>query len=191
MRTMWMVLAGLIPGVAWAQGYEVRRQAPAQEVAVDLNGGLGEFTGKVADRTSIGPAYGLNLSTSVAPEAQLEAGYSGFTSAIDGGGRISSNRLQLGARAGPQLAFPIPWQPYVSAAVAANFIGVNTNSQGLNSGVEGEIPLGVGADFLTTSPFRVGVRGTYAWNPGVGGAISNEDQHPDDWQAALVAKGAF
>ncbi|MBI5544925.1 MAG: hypothetical protein HY901_13625, partial [Deltaproteobacteria bacterium] len=62
---------------------------------------------------------------------------------------------------------------------------------GLGSALQLIAPLGVGAEFLTNGPVRVGVRAAYDWSFGIGGEVSEEAKHPDAWQAGLTAQAAF
>src|SRR5206468_383194 len=73
------VAAGLLPGLAFADTYAVSKPAPPQPLTAELNGGIGEFTGTVGDRTNLGPAYGATLGYSLLPQAQVELGYQGFS----------------------------------------------------------------------------------------------------------------
>jgi hypothetical protein len=163
-----------------------------KRVGVELNGGIGEFTGDVASRTSLGPSYGATLSYRTDPMFAAELGYQGAANAINGGGTLTSNKVQLDGKLGPELSTGIAWRPYVYAGIAANFVGANANRQGLQSTTLGQIPLGGGADFFTRAPIHLGARAGYDWNPGVGGAVLPfVDEHPSTWQASLTAQGSF
>lgn len=68
--------------------------------------------------------------------------------------------------------------------------GSGASASGFNSVTQGVIPLGVGADFFTRSPIRVGARATYDLT-GIGGAVSRVARHPDGWSTNLTAAAAF
>ena len=182
-----------IPGVAFAQSYVSANAPETHTYGVEVNAGVGGWAGSIGSNTSVGPSYGATASLFPDYLVTPELGYQGYTNAIDGGGRITSNKVQLDAKVGPFLGNGglLPFRPYGYAGVAANFIGTNANSRGYGNATEGLIPMGAGVDLLATPSVRVGARGSYDYNPGVGGDVSAITKHPDGWQAGLLAQGAF
>jgi hypothetical protein len=175
----------LAPAAAHAQ-FEDR------ELDVELNFGIGGFTGDIGGLTSTGPAYGVIAGVEQTPIIKYEVGYMGQTTGVhDSDGRLTSNKLQANVRAGPELEAPIPWQPYAFGGVGANFVIATTDAHGLSNAVQGVIPFGVGADFFTDSPIRVGARGTYDWTPGIGSDVAPDAEHPDEWKATINASAVF
>ena len=193
---MWLSAALLAaPALAHAQGTYYEGDNAEKKFDVNLQGGIGGYTGAAAGATTnVGPSYGVMGAYNALPFLSYELGYIGNSNGISGtDSRLSSNRIQADVKAGPQLVAPIPWRPYAFAGLAADFLaaGGNKVTTGWDSSFEGEVPLGVGADFLLNSPVRVGARGTFDWNPGVGGSAGVVSDHPSAWQAALTASAVF
>jgi len=192
-RWTWLAAALVAaPALAHAQDLDTYEDEYAdRRFDVSLQGGIGGFTGNASDvTTDIGPSYGAMIGYHQFPFLTYELGYTGNTNSITGtDSRLSSNRVQADIKAGPQLAGPVGWRPYVYAGLAANFLaaGGNKATTGWDSSFEGEIPVGGGVDLLLNSPVRVGARAGFNWNPGVGGSAGVVSDHPSSWQAGLTA----
>ena len=194
---MWIAAALLAaPALAHAQGlatYEDENSTKKFDVQGQF--GMGGYTGKAAGLTdNIGPAYGVLGAYNQTPYLSYEVGYIGNSNAVSNTDtRLSSNRIQADVKAGPQLLGPIPWRPYAFAGLAGDFqtTGGTRATTGFDDSFQVEIPMGVGADFLLNSPVRVGARGAFDFNPGIGGSASDISVHPSSWQAALTASAVF
>jgi len=204
MKPLWMMVlaAGLaiVPAGAFAEDSSdppAGLPAPAPEAGdkpydVELNGGVVGYTGRVGNHTSAGVGYGITGAYNPNPLLSYEIAYQGNTNGIDNSDRkITSNILQGDVKFGPQLGGPFAWRPFVFAGLGLDFVNSGNNDFGLTNALQLEIPLGIGAELFTNKVWRVGARGTYNFAPGIGGAVSPEDAHPDRWGAQLTAQAAF
>ncbi|MGC4115959.1 MAG: hypothetical protein QM765_15505 [Myxococcales bacterium] len=193
----WLAAALIaVPALARAQGVTTYEdEYTNRKFDVNLQGGIGGYTGNAQDvTTDVGPSYGAMVTFNPFPALSYELGYIGNTNSISRtDSRLSSNRVQLDVKAGPPLGGPVVWRPYLFAGVAGNFMvaGGSRLTTGWDDSFQGEIPMGAGVDFLLNTPVRVGARGTFDWNPGVGGSAGIVSDHPSAWQAALTAAAAF
>jgi len=122
----------------------------------------------------------------------VEGAYQGHTNNVeDFDGRLTTNKVQVDVSAGPELNAPVPWRPYAAAGLGVNIVTTGADEAGLDNAVQGSIPFSVGADFFTESPIQIGLRGTYDLKPGVGGDVSDDQGHPDEWTTTLNAQAAF
>lgn len=184
-----------VPAVASAQGgYTGSSMDEEDKFNVQLQGGIGGWTGNAGDATTdVGPAYGVLGSYNQNSWLSYELGYVGHTNGIsDTDSQLTSNKIQLDLKAGPELSAPVTWRPYLFAGVAANFVAAgNTPTATFDDGVQGMIPLGAGVDFFSDSPVQVGARGTFDLNSGVSEDIGPISENPSAWQAAITASAAF
>jgi hypothetical protein len=160
---------------------------------LQLDGGIGGWLGNVSDvTTNVGPAYGIIGAFNRSNYLSYELGYLGHSNGVDSTDRrLSSNKIQADLKLGIPMTGTVAWKPYLFGGLAVDFVTSSTEAFGLDSSIQGVVPFGVGADFLTDKPIHIGARGTYDWSPGVGGRISPADAHPDAWQAFLQASAAF
>ena len=193
MKRLIAAFAGVVlalPALGRAQDDELERRFDVQ-----LNGGIGGWTGETAgDTTNVGPYYGVMAAYNQSQFLAFEAGYQGITNSFSdpSDGSLSANRLQGDVRANLPLAGAIAWRPYVFAGLAIDYIAAgDENLFGYTNTLMAEVPLGLGADFFTDSVVRVGARTTFNWNPGIGGEASVDNEHPNSWQAGVTASANF
>jgi len=183
------VLFFAVPAVGYAQ------EELEDKLEVSLQGGIGGFSGGAADQTTnVGPYYGVMGTYNQSDNLAFEAGYQGITNGFSdpSTGRLSANRLQANVRGNLPLEGPVAWRPYAFAGLALDYMAASLeNTFGYNTSLQAEVPVGLGADFFTESWLRVGARGTFIWNPGIGGSASVDNQHPSSWQAGVSASAAF
>ncbi|MGC4115960.1 MAG: outer membrane beta-barrel protein [Myxococcales bacterium] len=145
---MWVAAALLaVPALAHAQGMTMYEdENSTKKFDVQLQGGMGGYTGKAAGLTdNIGPAYGVLGAYNQTPFLSYELGYIGNTNAISNTDeRLTSNRVQADVKAGPQLMGPVPWRPYAFAGLAGDFqtTGGNRNTTGFDDSFQLENPHG-------------------------------------------------
>jgi hypothetical protein len=155
------VLAGLLTaGAASAQRY----RGEPKDVNVFLKGGVGTYTGDLANLSDAGPSWGLTVNLQPLNILGVEVGYEGARNRVNDLGSNETAVLRNGVSALVKVAPPFieSIKPFVGAGLGASYVGVTgANSAGLyrNDFME-EVPLAAGLEFNSRS-LTAGVRATY------------------------------
>ena len=160
-----VLVAGLTAGAARAQDYYDRygneHVERRREVNVFLKGGVGGYTGELANVAHAGPTYGLTVNLQPLNILGVEIGYEGSRNHLSGLSDASASVYRNGASALMKVAPPFleRIKPFVGAGLGASLASIHGSAAYRNDLME-EVPLAAGLEFNSRS-VTAGVRATY------------------------------
>ncbi|MET0404156.1 MAG: hypothetical protein ABW123_17220 [Cystobacter sp.] len=156
---MWALVVALgTAGTASA----ARRDDKPGDVKVFLKGGVGNYTGGLANVVNAGPTWGLTLNLQPLHFLGFEVGYEGGYNGISSG-PLDLGVTRHGGSALVKLALPFieVVKPFVGAGIGASYLSVDGAIVGsYGSDFVGEVPLVAGIEFNVES-ITAGARATY------------------------------
>jgi hypothetical protein len=157
--TMWALVLAL--GTAGTAAADVEEDRTGR-VKVFLRGGVGNYTGGLANFVNAGPSWGLTLNLQPLNILGFEVGYEGAHNGIDSG-PLDLSLTRHGVSGLVKLALPFieVVKPFVGAGIGGSYILVDgALVGGYSSDLVGEVPLVAGLEFNAES-VTAGVRATY------------------------------
>ncbi|MFP2930617.1 hypothetical protein ACLESO_36550 [Pyxidicoccus sp. 3LG] len=142
------------------------RMKEAPPVGLDVNLGLGGYTGDLAETTNVGPLLGITALAKPWTLIGIEAGYEGQRLAIDDlrvddGEGIWRHNVDLLAKVGPTL--DEKWTPFVGAGAGLSYLNPSDGADNIyENDFQTEFPIAAGLDYRFGN-IIAGARATYSF----------------------------
>lgn len=165
-------------------------------VGVDVNVGVGGFTGDLAKNTNPGPLLGLAATAQFWPLVGIEASYQLQRLGIDdtrvqSGEGIWRNNGTLFGKVGPLI--DEKWRPFVGAGFGLSYLNPSDGAENVyNNDLQTEIPVAAGLEYRLGS-IIAGARATYSFlgSEGVVQAPGGGDEKGSLFNANVTIGGRF
>ncbi len=190
---------GAVLGLALLAGGAAGAASTQGDLNIFAKGGLGAYTGGLAEFTSPGPSWGVTLNFQPYNFLGVELGYEGSRQAVDDNRFLDGAEPALVRHGGSSLIKLSPpfleqVRPFIGAGLGAAYVSVSGEANGLyESDFMEEVPVAAGLEF-NSGAFTAGVRTTYRIlvNQGFAeAALADEGPGGGLFDAALTLGGRF